>query len=277
MILGLPDALVFASAVTCAAASLAYGIILKNITPAPQRALIAALVLVQLPMCWLALDHVRVPCEHWLEPRVHPDMLRWLRSVSAPLGEELAKAWPLVVLAATGRLRGAPPVAIGMALGLGFGLGEVWTVAGLLAPRGDAIGPWWTLGGFMTERFFVCLCHAAFTSVCVYGAVHGRALSGLAAAMGLHFLGNLPLFVLPLLVSRAVGSYLLQAWFLGFFGVMAAILVRLHTGGWAVGRVLMGDATCPTCRVTYGRPLFGLNAGTVRYERCPACRTWNWT
>ena len=34
-------------------------------------------------------------------------------------------------------------------------------------------------------------------------------------------------------------------------------------------------AACPDCGTVYPRPLFGLNMGPKRYERCPNCRKWH--
>jgi len=34
---------------------------------------------------------------------------------------------------------------------------------------------------------------------------------------------------------------------------------------------------CPECGSGYDAPLFALNFGRTRYERCPHCRRWHWT
>jgi len=91
-----------------------------------------------------------------------------------------------------------------LAIGLGFGVGEAWTVAGLLSKSPEiAKYPWYLLNGYMSERMMVCVIHAAFTaSALALIFKHKRVFLGLLACMILHFLGNFPIF---LAVKNAFG------------------------------------------------------------------------
>ena len=274
----MPEGLVVAAIVATLGAAGVLGAVLWQISPPGRRGVVAALVLVELPLCFLALHFVRPVWEGWVQGAVGPAWFKWARSLSAPLTEELAKAWPLVIVWRLGYLRDTPPVALGMALGLGFGLGEVWTVAHLLSPSASvAVAHWYELGGFIQERVCVCMAHGAFTSMLVVGAARGRPGAGLAAAMGAHFVGNFPIYLALRFLSQRVGVIALQVWTIAFFAAMAALLVRLHTGAWAFGAALFGAVDCPRCHERYPRPFLALNFGAVRYERCAHCRTWNWT
>jgi hypothetical protein len=67
-------------------------------------------------------------------------------------------------------------------------------------------------------------------------------------------------------------SLWVQLYFIG--GI--ALLAKFYYGRMAVGRFIYGRARCPECALVYDRPLFGLNFGPRRYERCPVCKRWHW-
>lgn len=252
------------------------GTVLTRITPRP-RAWLLVLIAVELPMCWLALYHVRPGWEQLLKAALSANAYPWARSLSAPVTEELAKAWPLVFIAVAGYLKKLPPVAIGMALGAGFGLGEIWTVASLQATNPAlAQVPWYDLGGFLFERMGVCFAHSAFTTTLVILAVRGKPLMGILAAMALHWALNFPIFIVYRFVPAPYRSTILLLWTVGYFFAMMTLLVWYHSGKLDLGRVIFGEATCPSCGVTYGRPLLGINLGPRRYEPCGACHRWHW-
>jgi hypothetical protein len=42
-------------------------------------------------------------------------------------------------------------------------------------------------------------------------------------------------------------------------------------------KLLYGRRDCPGCGSSYDAPMFALNFGRTRYERCPHCHRWHWT
>lgn len=97
--------------------------------------------------------------------------------------------------------------------------------------------------------------------------------------MLLHYFGNFPIFLLQknaFGLGQSVWVVLVSLWVqLYFFGGIA-LLARFHYGKASVGRFIFGKARCPECAFVYDRPLFGLNFGPRRYERCPNCKHWHW-
>jgi hypothetical protein len=209
-------------------------------------------------------------------------------SLNSTLTEELAKLWPLLLPWFRRRLSKENAPRLGLAIGLGFGVGEVWLVASLLAPDPKFAGvPWYlfgTLNGYMTERFMVCIHHGAFTAAAlrVIRWTPGR---GILYAMGLHFLGNLPLALAGWnfggLGERA-WAVIVPVWLVLFFFAMIALLIRFFKAadpeGWrGLHHYLLGQAKCPGCGLVYLRPWFAVNMGTRRYEQCPGCQKWHVT
>jgi hypothetical protein len=196
-------------------------------------------------MCALALYGLRLPFldRVWralaalLHPDLPPELLarttayRVLKMFEAPLAEDLARLWPLLLPWWRRGLAQHHRVRVAAALGLGFGVGEVWTVAWLFreAPGLGAM-PWYALGGFITERVMVCVMHGAFTAAALRR--WGRGLGwGVLTGMGLHFLGNLPLLFAALnwpALGRTRWQALLGLWVFAYFFAMGALLLRLH-------------------------------------------------
>jgi hypothetical protein len=243
-----------------------------------ERSLLLTLALLQLPSSALAFYLLRLPLDHWLTG-ILGAQVAWLRPGYAPLSEELAKLWPLLLPALRRRLLPEHAAEAGMALGLGFGMGEIGLLAHLVSldPRLAGV-PWHQFGGFIGERFLVCLCHGAFTATALTGIARWRGglVLGPLAGMGLHLLANLPIVLVPALgLSRVAAGNLLFLWLLGYWFAMAWLLARWMPGKLALGQFLYGDAVCPRCGAGYPRPLLAFNLGPVRLERCPHCRTWN--
>jgi hypothetical protein len=167
-----------------------------------------------------------------------------------------------------------------MALGLGFGVGEIFFIADLvLANPQMAALPWYDFGGFINERFLVCLIHGLFTSMTLLGWKRWPLGfgGGLALGMLLHLLGNLPILLAAagLLGSDPTfRSILIQLWVVGFF--IAAVVVLLIRDKRIGGIPLPGrPVTCPKCGQSHNRPLIAFNLGWKRYERCPHCGKWS--
>lgn len=251
-------------------------------------------ILATLPMCALAYYCVREPflSKVWisLTRLYHPDLsfellsktklYLTLKTLEAPLSEELSKIWPLLIPAFRKRIDSKNAVKVAMALGLGFGIGEIWFLAELLARKDPATAslPWYQLSGFLGERFMVCLMHGAFTAV-VLSCFRSSFLSGLLGAMGLHFIGNYPIALSRMGLtdwSKSTWQAILSFWVTGYFLSMMALLAYLNFRKFQVGRFLFGKAKCPECKMIYDRPLWGMNAVDRRYEKCPGCKRYHW-
>jgi hypothetical protein len=269
-----------AAITTALALSIIGGAIWKK-TPKKYRALLLIALLAELPMSASAFYFVRIPLNRFLVGWLGEtsQLYIYLTTLYAPVTEELAKIWPIIIPAFYRRINARNAVCVAMALGLGFGIGEIWFLAERLSRVPDiARLPWYQLGGFISERFMVCVMHGVFTAVAIKNLRH-RFWLGLLGAMALHFLGNLPLFIPAqgfVGWHRVTWQYMLSFWVTIYFLLMLTLLVFLMTGKVQVGRVLLGRVVCPECHVRYNRPLVGINMGAVRYERCSHCRKWHW-
>jgi hypothetical protein len=263
-----------------------FGTLLARVSPPHERTLLIFCVIATCPMCWVMFHWVRLPLDQWLQPMLGSGrVLPWIRSAYAPFTEEPAKLWPLALPFVRRAVDRGSFGRFAFALGLGFGLGEIFTVAGLLSARRPEISglPWYLLTGFIYERFMVCAIHPAMTAVALAGWRRGGSMAlGLSLAMLAHWLTNFPITMAQrgwlgpnAAISQAIVSLWVFACFAAAVGFMASLLfpqVRLR-------RKLLGEAICPGCGQRYERGVFtGLNAGgNRRYERCPFCRHWHWT
>ena len=283
--------IVVAAIITALLCLATYGTVLWFVAPRDERRLLALLLALQLPVSVGTFYLIRRP----LDGAIHGLLgdaggYRWITTLYAPLTEEPAKLWPLLLPPIARRVGRENAVRVGVALGLGFGLGEIALVARFVqdAPQFAAL-PWYSFGGFINERFMVCLAHGGFTTMALCGWRRwpiGLA-GGLALAMLLHFLANIaiPLVRLsPLGGNEALAGAILSLWVTLFWVAFLGLLPLLNgpiggaTGGTSrsPGASLFGAATCRACGRAYARPAFGLNFGLRRLERCPHCKTWQW-
>jgi hypothetical protein len=96
----------------------------------------------------------------------------------------------------------------------------------------------------------------------------------------LHWLGNFALLLMAWNVGgvgQTVWTAAIQGWLLLYFFGALALLSYFTFGRIAPGRALFGRRHCPACDQEYDAPLFGINCGVRRYERCPHCGRWHWT
>jgi hypothetical protein len=137
----------------------------------------------------------------------------WL---TAPVIEEAVKVLPMLPGPSHGFLREASSALwAGLALGIGFGLGEAAYLAYGLAqnPEFNQL-PWYLFTGFAFERLVVTFGHGFLTSNPTRGMHFGwrKFLLGYLLAVGLHALINLGPILLALKLIPAsiagVGSYL---------------------------------------------------------------------
>ncbi len=266
--------------------ALALGVIggwLWKTAPREERVWLLFAVLAQLPMCWLAFHGVRQPLDAWVRDWLGAgtETYRFARVFYAPVTEEMAKLWPLLLLSFRQRLTTGNMTRAGVALGLGFGVGEMWVVAGFVAGDPQVAGlPWYMFTGYAWERFMVCISHGAFTATALRGIWLWRApVRGVLAAMALHWAGNFPIY----LAGRDFGKWgqpvwqiILGLWLMMFFAAMFGLLAYYVCGkGWL--RTLLGHARCRGCGTEYPRPWWSMNFVTHRLDRCPHCGRWNWT
>jgi len=155
--------------------------------------------------------------------KLGPDMPLWFLGViwlAAPIFEEAIKILPMALRPARKLMTGeAQALWAGLALGIGFGLGEAAYLAyGMVRDPATNSLPWYMFSGFVTDRLIVSFGHGLMTAVAVMGLKHGggRAFLGYLAAVGLHALLNLgPILSALKLISPTLAS----------FGTYAAILL----------------------------------------------------
>ena len=251
-------------------------------TPQEDRGLLGLLVVVMLPMNALAFFCVRIPLDNWLTGLLgkQSELYQLIRTLYAPITEELAKLWPLLIPLLFIRMKRIPVHRVALAIGLGFGVGEAWTVASLLAKSPEIANyHWYMLGGYMTERMMVCVMHAAFTaSALVLMLKYKRILLGLLVCMLLHFLGNFPIFLAgknAFGLGHQAWQIMLQLWVFAYFLLMGSFLAFLTFGNQWFRKLVRGRAICPECKKAYQHPIFGVNLLHKRYERCPHCKNWH--
>jgi hypothetical protein len=265
------------------AATLLYGGVLVWRAPREERPLLVLCYVLQLPMSFAAFAFVRGPLQAYVFDALfgRNEIYLWARGLlSAPLTEEPAKLWPLLIPWIATRVTRDNAARVATALGLGFGVGEIGLVANfVLANPRLAAAPWSDFWPFVNERFLVCLIHGLFTSMALLGWRRwpiGFA-GGLALAMLLHFLGNAPILLAGaglLGDNPAVVGLVLQFWVIAFWiaAVVRLLIMDPRIAGIPLSRRLV---TCPKCGETHNPPLIALNLGWKRYERCPHCGKWS--
>ncbi len=277
-----PADIYIAATITSVLAALLIGVPLFTRTEKDEKALLAMLVLALLPMNALAFYCVRLPADSLVVASLGKgsEFRQIVGTFYAPLTEEPAKLLILLIPWVCRRVKAANLVRVAFAIGLGFGVGEAWTVATLLAKSPEiAKYPWYMLGGYMGERMMVCVMHAAFTAAALHFIVRRTSVvMGVAAAMLLHYLGNFPIFLARANVfglGDAVWAGVLQAWVLIYFLLMGGMLSYMAYGNEMFQKIFKGKMRCPECGEVYERPIFKVNLLHKCYERCPCCRRWH--
>jgi len=257
-----------------------YGTIIRKMkSPADQRWLWLAF-LIALPLQPLSFYLVRVPLNGLLVARLGSSsrLYEWITLCYAPLTEEPAKLVPLLVPFILRDIRRANFARYALAIGLGFGIGELWFIAQRVAvsPQFASL-PFWQFTGFLNERLLVCLLHGAFVSVSLW-RLGNKFLLGVLGAMLLHFFGNFPIYLMQKNLfgfGRPAWSLIVSGWVgLYFIGGIALFSYFVY-GKVGVGRFIFGRTRCPQCSTVYNSSILALNLGLKRYERCPGCKKWH--
>lgn len=277
----MPD-IYIAATITSALSLAVIGGLLFLRAPREERGFLGILVLVMLPMNALTFYMVRMPLDGWLSSMMgkQNEAYHLIRTLYAPITEEPAKLWPLLIPFFCRRMRSIPVHRVALAIGLGFGVGEAWTGASLLSKSPEiAKYPWYMLGGYLSERMMVCVMHSAFTaSALVLIFKRERVFLGVLACMLLHFLGNFPIFLARenvLGLGPKAWQILLQLWVPVYFLMMGSLLACLAYGRHWFKKLVRGSVRCPECKHAYAHPFFGVNLLHKRYERCPFCKHWH--
>lgn len=251
--------------------------------PRAERVFLATVILLEVPMCALAFYFVRLPLDGWLRTLLglHSGIYKFLTTLYVPITEEAAKLWFLLLPPLFKKVNSKNIIRTSMAVGLGFGIGEMWLIAVRLA-NSPQIGslPWYSLGGYINERFMVCIMHGVFTAMALR-QLRRVFFMGIAGAAFLHFLGNFPIYLAGINfagIGRPAWQIILGLWVSFYFMFMLALLAYFTFGKLEkITIFLYGKARCPQCGLVYSRPLFGINMVTRRYERCPGCHKYHWT
>lgn len=276
-----------ASVLTAILAGMVLWLALYRVTQNSERLLVLFCFVSTLPMCWVMYHYVRMPLDHVLQTQLGNSLLlTWIRSAYAPLTEEPAKLWPLLLPFVRRKLTQQNLTAFALALGGGFAMGEIFTVAGLFESKLPELAklPWYSLSGFILERGMTFFCHAGMTATALIVLQRGYGIvTGLPAAMSLHYLANFPITLSQWgwFGSNPETSRIL----LGIWVVLCALIgltILLQSSNRterSLGARIYGEAVCPSCHTRYSRSLMlGLNFGfSLRYEPCPACKRWHWT
>lgn len=271
-----------AAALTSGIAAALFGtFIFKLRQPADGRLLWLA-ALIALPLQPFAFYFVRVPLDHWLVAQLGSSSATytWLSSLYAPLTEEPAKLVPLLLPAIFRDVRRENFVRYALAIGVGFAVGEMWFVADRIARvPALAVLPFYQFGAYMNERLMTCVFHSAFVSVALWRLQRRFAL-GFAGAVALHWLSNFPVFLMAWNVGglgKTFWMVSIQCFLVLYFFAALAWLSFCAFGQVVPTWIIYGPRRCPECETDYDAPLFALNFGSTRYERCPHCRRWHWT
>jgi hypothetical protein len=268
-----------AAAVASLLAVAVLGPLIAHFAPAGGRRALVIALLVMLPMQPLAFYLARMPLHAGVSALLGDGTaLRALSLFYAPVTEEAAKWLVLLVPAVHRALTRERAVALALATGLGFGIGEIWFLAERLSRSASiAALTFWQFGGFYVERLLVCFLHGAFVVVLFVRQAQGHsAWPGALFGLVVHFALNLPILFIALDLfglGRDVWSAIVFGWLLTATAALAVLVA--HLAGRGFKRTVLGRATCPSCGTVYDRPWLAANLGWKRYERCPACRKWH--
>jgi hypothetical protein len=264
--------------ITAVFSTLVWGGVLLFRAPRPTWRLLVLCFLLQLPMSAAAYYLVRIP----LDGAIHgllgdTTVYRWGRLLYAPITEELAKLWPLLIPWIATRVTRENAAVVAAALGVGFGVGEIGLLAEFVRANPTMAGyPWYFFTGFIGERFMVCMIHGLFVAMVLFGWKCWRIgfAGGLVLAMALHFALNFPIGAASagwFGTDTAMISSILSLWVALFF--VAAVVVLLILDKRLAGLPSPTQpVACPKCGQTFQRSLIPMNLGIGRLERCPNCK-----
>lgn len=272
----MPSGIIIAAIVTAVLGLLVGGGAAWRMAPPQDRRWLLLGLVLALPLQPAVFWLLRMPLHEALLASQGPGgVMAWLPILYAPCTEEPAK-W-LVLLALRRRITTANAVPMAIAIGAGFGIGEIGFLAErLLHVPAYAAMPAWMFGGFLGERLLVVFLHGLLITFLARALARRRGiLAAAAAGLALHLAVNAPILLIaaaPFGLPAAIWQQLVSLWLVAVVVALAiwALAAHRRVGGAAP----FGDSTCPECGERYPRPLLALNLGPRRYERCP-CRKWH--
>lgn len=277
----IPGIYIAAAIVTLLAALLIGGFVLGN-SEKKEYVLYVTLFLLTLPMSYLSIWYIRKPFDLWFQTvMTNHGWYTFLTTFYAPLTEELSKLWPLLIPFFYRRVTKENALKVAIALGLGFGIGEIWYLAWRFSFNPEIASlPWYQLGGFINERLLTCIIHGAFTAVTVYVWKRYNTRAGIIGSMILHYFGNFPIYLSlidPLKWGKIVWQYILGFYVPIYALFMISMLLFFQFGNKeTVKKILLGRHMCPECGKEYKGRWFTLNGFSKTYEKCPFCKKWHW-
>jgi hypothetical protein len=187
-----------AAVITTAVVLVGYGLLAWRLSSPGDRQglLIAGLIALPLQPAFFVL--LRMPIHHALTQLIGTGtLLTVISTFYAPLTEEPAKWIPLAVPPVRRLLRRDSAVPLALAVGLGFGIGEIWLLAYEVAQvPAYAAMPFWMFTGFFVERAYVTFLHGGFVLPVVWCLATGRPFFlGALVGMALHYAVNVPVFL----------------------------------------------------------------------------------
>lgn len=218
-----------AAIITTALSLTIIGSFILRKSPKKEWPILVAAMLLQIPMCAAAFYFIRLPLDKFLQGFLGQGsgIYTFLTTLYAPITEEPIKLWILLIPWFISKLNGKNAVRIAMAIGLGFGVGEMWFVAAQLAKYPQIASlPWYSLGGYISERFMVCVIHGAFTAVALR-QFRKAFIMGVLAAIFLHFIGNFPIYLAGnnfWSLGKSTWQVILLLWVPFYFLAMVALL-----------------------------------------------------
>lgn len=268
-----------AAAITTAAAVALHGYLILRLSKSQARGPLVVAALAALPLQPLAFYFVRLPLDALLRRAFGiGDLHSWATTFYAPLTEEPAKWLPLAIPLVWRALKPDNVVPAAMAIGLGFGVGEIWFLAEQVArvPQYADL-PFWMFGGFFGERLIVTFLHGGMVLFVVNALATGRSfVLGALTGMAVHYAVNFPIFLASINAFGLSGEVwtIVASLFPLLLVFWLGMVMNRMTGG-KFRHETLGNSTCPECGTVYPRPLLALNLGPVRYERCPGCRKFH--
>jgi len=259
---------------TCLAFGLIGGIITFK-SPNRIKLVLFLVFLANIPIFFFAYFGFRLPLDEIIRFLIiNNDIYGFIKNFYAPITEEASKLLVFLPLYFFRKIDFDQLHWYAFAAGLGFGTGEIWFLASVLAldPYISSL-PWYFLSGFLIERLCVCFLHGSFLYGSLYYISRKKYVYGLLYGFGFHLLTNFPIYASYVLnlQENMICIYLLSFWVIIMGGIMFMLTSKLYYGKLRMGYMLMGQAECPECGSIYDRPFFGINLVTTRIERCPHC------
>lgn len=228
--------LLIAALITTVVSVAAIGFAIRMIAPPAPRWLLVLAFLSALPAQPVAFYLIRQPLHELLLQWIGPGgLLTAISLLYAPLIEEPAKWFSLALPSLRKHLTPQNAVAVALAVGLGFGTGEIWFIAERLARQPQlAALPFYAFQGFLAERLMVCFLHGAMIALVFKRFAEGKSLWWAALiGVALHFFLNFPVYLSQINLFRLganVWGLLLFVYVLLFTLAMFLFIYRLANG-----------------------------------------------